>query len=141
VADRSYAAHDHVFSNGRSKEGKKRTFEAKKTDTVLNPESSKEKGIGIRHRIEKSPDNMLSEHPRSDPNSFCFYQTQVVLQKKKSVWGQEKNRSTLTHSASRGEIMPSKEASLEKTLTSQKRHYSRYTDEFFSSPFRTNPWR
>ena len=37
-----------------------RTFERKKTDTIVNPESDKEMGIKIVKKIEKSPDQMLT---------------------------------------------------------------------------------
>lgn len=54
------------------KDGKKRMYETKKTDLILNPESKEEKGMRIVKKIEKSPDKYFSEHPKSNPNIYIF---------------------------------------------------------------------
>ena len=45
----------HFFSSTMPREGKMRTFEMKKTDTICNPEGEKEKGKRIVHTINRSP--------------------------------------------------------------------------------------
>lgn len=85
-------------------EKKKRTFELKKTDTVLNPEKEKETGIKIVKKIDRSPEQMLQENPHSNTKLYFFAEKPVYFSKKGSIG--QKNKSSLVNSKSKGQVMP-----------------------------------
>jgi hypothetical protein len=108
---RRYACNEFGFSRTETfQPGKLRTYDVKRTDTVLNPEGEKEKGIKIVRKMERSPDRMLQENPNSNTKLYIFADKPVYMWKK--GFTADKNKSSLVHSKSKGHVMPTEENSL-----------------------------
>lgn len=58
---------------------KKRTFEQRQTNIILNPDPEKEQGKRIVRPIEVSPDHMLTENPKSNQNLYFFSESPICL--------------------------------------------------------------
>lgn len=76
-----------------TKEDKKKTFEKKKTDTILNPETPKPSYRKIVNTIERSPEKMLVENEKSNPNMYFYSGKPIILERKGGL--QYKNKSSL----------------------------------------------
>lgn len=99
-----------------------KTFQFKKTDTILNPEKEKETGLKIVKKIERSPNNMFTDNPKSNTNLYYFAKEPVYLQKKGAK--HNKTNSSLIFSPSTNQMTLKKSVnSQEKNTVTQKKHF------------------
>ncbi len=73
-------------------------------------------------KIEKSPNNMLTDNPKSNTNLYYYSKEPVFLQKKGAK--HNKTNSSLVFSPSIHQMVPKKTAdSQEKHTATQKKHF------------------
>jgi CRISPR/Cas system endoribonuclease Cas6 (RAMP superfamily) len=86
-------------------------------------------------KIERSPDNIFTNNPKSNPNLYLFNMQPVYIQKRSHL--QDKNKSSIVLSPSTLYLIPSKNAnSQEKQLQSQKKHFERHIEENICSKYK-----
>ncbi len=120
----------------RYKESKKKTYERKRQNPILDPEQEKTKtGIKITRTPSKSPDNILTEHPNSNPQLYNFLEKTTIVPRKGAI--RDKNQSSLTLCSSLGELVPIKfdENTSPVRKKSQRKHFARYFKDNFCSQF------
>lgn len=115
-----------------------KTFPFKKTDLILNPEKEKETGLKIVKKIERSPNNMFTDNPKSNTNLYYFAKQPVYLQKKGAK--HNKTNSSLVFSPSTNQMTLKKTVDSQKNnAATQKKHFQRHIAENLSTkPFSIN---
>jgi hypothetical protein len=101
---------------------------------VLNPESQKETGIKIVNVMQRSPERLMTGHPLSNPNIFCYPLGTILVQRKGCI--KDINHSTLNLNSNLGEEISIKfDPPKQKRNRSQRRHFDEYFYDNWSNKY------